>query len=407
MTKRRICISTYFGSEFGRQVLAGIGEAASAYDWDLTCVSTADLKPHLVSSFDGLICNVHSRGLAAEIARHRRPVVNLLHLDDKLETVPSVRTDHLKIGQLAAEHLYERRFVNFAYCGCQGIAFSDLRGAAFLSALEKLGRSVSVYAFKSRQTTQYITSDRLVRSASDAKSLTAWLRSLPKPIGIFCCNDERASGLAEVCQRIKLNVPSQVAILGVDNDTVIDYLSHPQISSIDPDAQAVGRTAVEMLADQFGNRKSRSPKNIRTVPPKRLIARGSTEIFPVQPEWLAQALVFIHRNAAKNISATDVVRHVGYSHTFVQRAFREKLDSTIQREIARTRLAEANRLLSLGELKIGEIVKLCGFSSFQYFCNCYTSAFGHSPSQFSKASHAESPLRMPTGKARRPGDCAT
>lgn len=391
MTKRRVCISTFFESEFGRQVLAGIGEATSAYDWDLTCISTADLKPHLVSSFDGLICNVHGKGLAAEIARHRRPVVNLLHLDDELEIGPSVRTDHFKIGQLAAEHLYERRFVHFAYCGCQGIAFSDLRGAAFLSALENLGQSAFAYAFKPKQATQHITLDRLVISASDAKSLTAWLRSLPKPVGIFCCNDERAFGLAEVCQRIKLNVPSQVAILGVDNDMVVDFLSRPQISSIDPDAQAVGRTAVEMLADQFSNRQARTPKNIRTVPPKRLIARGSTETFPVQPEWLAQALVFIHRNAAKNISAADVVKHVGYSHTFVQRAFREKLDSTIQREIVRTRLAEANRLLSLGELKIGEIVKLCGFSSFQYFCNCYASAFGHSPSQFGKTSRVESP----------------
>lgn len=224
-------------------------------------------------------------------------------------------------------------------------------------------------------------SDRLVRSASDDTHLATWLRALPKPVGVFCCNDERASGLAEVCRKIGLAVPAQVAILGVDNDLVIDYLSHSQLTSVDPDAQGVGRTAVKMLAAQFDNRQSRTTRHVELVPPKRLVARGSTEVFPVQPEWLAQALVFIHRNATQGISAADVVRHVGYSHTFVQRAFREKLGSTIQREIARTRLLEADRLISLGELKASEIAKLCGYASFQYFCNCYTSVFGHSPSR--------------------------
>jgi len=174
-------------------------------------------------------------------------------------------------------------------------------------------------------------------------------------------------------------MPAQVAILGVDNDMVIDYLSQPQLSSIDPDAHGVGHAAVALLAAQFQGR--RTPKRVELIPPKRLVSRGSTEVFPVQPEWLAEALAFIHRNATHGISAADVVRYVGYSHTFVQRAFRERLDSTIQHEIARTRLIEANRLLSLGELKVGEIVKRCGFSSFQYFCNCYTSAFGHSPTR--------------------------
>lgn len=380
MAKRKICVSTYLESEFGRQVLAGVGEATASYGWDLTCVRLSDLKPPVLSAFDGLICNIHDEKLAAEIVRLRRPTVNLLHLDESLEVAPCVRTDHREIGRLAAEHLYERHFANFAYCGYPGILFSDFRRDAFLAALATFGRTAHVYAHKPTRAAHSIMADRLVRSASDDTFLATWLRALPKPVGIFCCNDERASGLAEVCRKIGLVLPTQVAILGVDNDMVIDYLTHPQLSSIDPDAQGVGRAAVMLLAAQFDSRQARTAKHVELVPPKHLVSRGSTEVFPVQPEWLAQALVFIHRNATQGISAADVVRHVGYSHTFVQRAFREKLASSIQREIARTRLLEANRLISLGELKVSEIVKRCGYSSFQYFCNCYTAAFGHSPS---------------------------
>lgn len=35
MAKRKICVSTYLESEFGRQVLAGVGEATASYGWDL------------------------------------------------------------------------------------------------------------------------------------------------------------------------------------------------------------------------------------------------------------------------------------------------------------------------------------------------------------------------------------
>lgn len=149
MAKRKICVSTYLESEFGRQVLAGVGEATASHGWDLTCIRLSDLKPHVLSAFDGVICNIHNAQLAAEIVRLGRPTVNLLHLDESLEVAPCVRTDHREIGRLAAEHLRERHFANFAYCGYPGILFSDFRRDAFLAALATFGRTAHVYAHKS------------------------------------------------------------------------------------------------------------------------------------------------------------------------------------------------------------------------------------------------------------------
>jgi len=52
---------------------------------------------------------------------------------------------------------------------------------------------------------------------------------------LFACNDVRALQVLQACQRIRLPVPDEVAVLGVDADEIITELSHPKLSSIQPD----------------------------------------------------------------------------------------------------------------------------------------------------------------------------
>ena len=58
------------------------------------------------------------------------------------------------------------------------------------------------------------------------------------------------------------------------------------------------------------------------VPPRGIVERASTNTYPHAPAWFADALAFIRENVRRGISASDVFRHVGFSRTLVERAFR-------------------------------------------------------------------------------------
>ena len=81
-------------------------------------------------------------------------------------------------------------------------------------------------------------------------SLAAWLKTLPKPIGLMAANDKRARHVLEACHTYGLKVPEEVAVIGVDNDEVLCELSSPQLSSVEQDAKRIGYEAIALL-DRF------------------------------------------------------------------------------------------------------------------------------------------------------------
>ena len=382
--KKRICVSTFVSSEYGRRLLAGIGDSITHHDdWSLQFVRSNELRPGSLHEFDGFICDVRNEKMAKALLRLGRPIVDLLHLDDSAIRFPSVRTDHQSIATLAADHFIDRCFVHFAYCGFVGVGFSDCRRESFSAYLHANGHDVHCYAPRHiRNQFKEITSDAFTYTPKDFEPLTEWIRTLPTPIGIFCCNDERGASVLEVCQKLKLRVPDEIAVLGADNDPVICQLAAPQLSSIDPNAYEIGCEAVRLLDDLFANRVARHSNEVRMVPPIGIFSRASSETYPVEPKWLSDALCYIRRNATRGISSVNVFEHLGYSHTLVQKTFKQKLGTTVQQEIAKNRLAEARRLVSQGQLPVSEIAKRCGFATAEYFCHCYTAKFGKPPSAF-------------------------
>jgi len=158
-----------------------------------------------------------------------------------------------------------------------------------------------------------------------------------------------------------------------------------RLSSIDPNAEGIGYAAAEELCRLLNGE---APRAIR-IPPGQLIERESTKTYPIDPPWLSDALVFIRGNVAKCLTAADVYRHVGKSHTCVNRAFRAVLNTTVTAEIAATRINEARRLLRTSHLPLSSISKLSGFSSLEYFTNSFSAAVGESPAAYRNSQYQE------------------
>ena len=367
---------------FGREICEGvISYAQDRQDWELYFVDAADLRRRDIRDrMDGFIARVTSDRLARLLISTGKTVVDLYY-EKPYPGFAIVKTRHETIGILAAEHFLDRRFTNFAYCPYGGGRTSTYCHKSFVRRLRRAGYECSVYSFGKEIAYDIdgsnLPSDRIA-PPSDAKRLGKWLASLPKPVAVFCPGDLRAWQIADTCRTIGINVPHEVAVLGLDNDMIICGSSKPMLSSIDPNTRDIGRIAGETLADMI-ERGTPSKQIVRQVAPNGVIARASSETVPVEPPWLSDALVYIQRNAKRGISAADVFKALSRSHTSVTKAFKDKLGITVQGEIARTRINEAKRLLATTELSVTQIAKMSGFMSVSYFMQAFSAELGIAP----------------------------
>ena len=372
----------------GRGVLEGIADYQLAEtNWQVELLERKDLlKPDVLAGFDGIVARVMDNEVADALVAFGKPVVDAYgRLDGN--PLASIRLDDAAIGEMAAEAFRDHYFRNCAFCGFPGIRFSEARGAAFKASVEAHGGTCAVYGEKSRGAFQ----DRMfqrerVDSVADEAKLATWLRKLPKPIAVFCCNDLRALQLQRVAVRRRIALEQSVSILGVDNDIVLCTFSKPSLSSIDTDPRALGRTAARLLDRQLrGERKKKDGPQQFLHPPRGVVERMSTAVYPFKTPWLPGAVEFIRAHLREGVSANDVVKFVGYSHPVVGRAFKEEMGMTIQKEIIRLRCNLACRLLAETDLSAEEVAARCGYPDIHYFYRVFTDCFKEPPEAWRKA----------------------
>ena len=379
---KRIAVSVEHVRGWGRRICEGIASfARGCPDWALTMFEDGVPDKKELSKYDGFIWCVDDAWTAKKLVATGRPVIDLVN-DGKYPGTISVGANHLACGQLAARHFITHRMTNFAFCGWEGLRFSMAREDAFVRTLRHNRYACPVCRSPKRTMTDFIESsvqrERLTLPPDEAE-IGKWIKALPKPVGIFCANDLRAWQVNEICRRSGIDVPRQVAILGADNDSVPCLFSNPTLSSVDTDTFGTGYRAAETLHAILSG--AHHPKDTAPilVKPIGVESRDSTAVYPVDPPWLATALGHIRSNVAKGLTASEVAEVAGRSYVAVEKAFKQKLGTTIQKEIMASRLETAQHLLAATHRPLADIAKLSGFRSVQYLCLCFQKQFGRSP----------------------------
>ncbi len=185
-----------------------------------------------------------------------------------MSKISEICADSHSAGRVAAEHLLERGFARFGFCGYQGRIWSDRRQTGFRRARCKPpGTPARVYEPPHRH--QVLPWDR------EQASLTAWLLSLAKPVGIMACNDIRGRQVIEACLQAGLRVPDDVAVVGVDEDRLLCELANPPMSSVVLNLERAGYQAAELLDGLMAGRVQ-GPQRI-LVEAMWVIPRRSTD----------------------------------------------------------------------------------------------------------------------------------
>ena len=367
---------------YGRTLIEGIAAYAQEnFAWLLRPVAAEEALSVNLRSFDGIIARIADDRLAQRILESGRPTVDVFCQKPHVG-LAGVDSDHRAIGVMARQFFASRGFKHFAYCGFPGTAFSDAREKAFSD------EATCVYSPSKRlppDESQFY--DERVDRILDARSLSRWLKTLPKPVAVFCCNDLRAIQLQRVAIDNGLRIPQDLAILGVDNDTIACSFAEVPISSIDPNSSEIGRAAARILGAMLAKPPAPKLHKVRSVKPGKITERGSTEFMPIDPPWLGQVLLHIEKNMRRPIPASEIFTLSKRSSTFVENVFRAKLGMPVQAYVTSIKMREAKRLLSNPGLRISEICYLCGFSSPQYFCRTFNATFGMSPRKFREQPH--------------------
>ena len=366
---------------YGRRLCEGIAAyARESGDLSLEFVEwSAGAGGKRLLGFDGFIARIWNGRMAAALKATGRPVVDVYSGEPSKYCV-LVDQNARHIAQLAARHFIERRFSHFAFCGYAFQRYSTLRREHFVHALELNHFRCSVFedrTFSSGRFGQSVLRRGDFSAGIRSRRLERWLKGLEKPVAVFCAHDLVALELANVCGELGFRVPQDVAVLGVDNDPLLCDFTNPTISSIDPAPFEIGHEAARTLAGWMDNPR-RKPADARPKP-AGLIERASTQVFLYPEPWLTDALVYIRRNVARNINASEVIKSLKLSHTTVEKAFRERLGSSVRQEIAKVRIEEAKRLLENTTLPLADVCSLSGFSSKAYFTAAFRHATGSTP----------------------------
>jgi len=286
-----------------------------------------------------------------------------------------VTSDSEGVGRAAAEAFLGKGFCHFAYVpDVYDWDWSALRGQGFAMRLAAEGLPCAHYR---------CPNDRARKDwALDQKHLARWLHELPKPVAILATHDARARQILETCHVNGLNVPGEVALLGVDNDEMICENTTPTLSSVQPDFEAGGYEAARLL-EELMRGKARGDCNI-CYGVKQVVLRESSRFAHAVDRRYLRGLEFIRLNAGTAITVADVARHMGVSRRLAEMLFRRHVGHSILDEIQEVRLTRLKTFLSETTLPIGTITWQCGYQSENHVKRVFKQKTGLTMSQYRK-----------------------
>jgi LacI family transcriptional regulator len=380
---RRVALLIESSRAYGRGLFLGVAKfvrehhewSVQSEEWKWTDSFPAWLK-HWKG--DGIIARVETPKMAAFIKQLGVSAVDLRGSVSGFG-FPLIDTDDRKVAMLAAEHLIERGFRHYAFCGFVGANYSDKRSQFFQERLAQAGFSCHVYQppkhIAEAQTIGYERQGLLFQ-----EDLGRWLGSLPKPVGVMVCNDIRGQQVLNLCRQLDLAVPEEVALIGVDNDEILCELSDPPLSSVAPNTRRIGYDAAALLERLMSGDKP--PAKPMLIPPHGIVTRRSTEVLALDDRQLVAGLRFIRNHAFDPITIDQVAKATGMCRRVFERRFATQMGRSPKAEVLRLRLERVKQLLTDTNWSLAHIAEKTGFNYGEYLHTVFTRKVGLTPGEF-------------------------
>jgi len=386
-TRPRVALLVESSRAYGRGILSGVAKFVREHgSWSIFFqdLNLCDDTPKWLKCWqgEGIISRLENRDVLEVIQRLKLPAVYLRHVSRQVK-MPSILTDNTAVSRRCFEHLRERGFRHFAFCGFNGADYSDERRDAFAEQVRQAGLVCHVYA-EGRQTVQANTADYEGLGLKDGGHVVDWIKRLPKPVGVMACNDMRGQHVLDACRAAGVASPEEVAVIGADNDDVICNLCDPPLSSVVPDTGRIGYEAAALLAKMMAGDKN--PPLQTFIEPSGIVTRRSTEVLAMEDRQIAAAARFIREHACDGIDVSDVLAAVPLSRSTMDRRFTKIMGRSPKDEILRVRLDRVKQLLAETDFPLTLIAEKVGLEHVEHLSRVFKNRVGTTPSEF--RSHA-------------------
>ncbi|MEM9282628.1 MAG: substrate-binding domain-containing protein, partial [Verrucomicrobiota bacterium] len=264
----------------------------------------------------------------------------------------------------------------FGFYGITDIWYSEGYEAGFVNELatRDLGCSVLRVAATLGSTTRWDIGQG---------ELELWLGTMTPPFAVMAAHDPRAAMVIRACERVGLQVPEDVAVIGVNNDTVACESCHPPLSSIERNDIEIGEEAARLL-DQLLQGKD-PPEEELVVAPGAVQDRQSTDSLAVDHPDLLNAIAYCRQHFREPIGVADIVDANPRSRRWLEDAFVENLGCTPRTFLFRLRLREAQKILiESPDLLPGEVATRSGYSGTRQLNAHFRSELGVTAREYTR-----------------------
>jgi LacI family transcriptional regulator len=348
-------------------LMAGISEyIRDKGDWQLIVWPDCSQKSLIFlkeRGCKGAFVSIQTTMKAKELLNIGVPVIAVSTIQNLL-SLPFVSANSQQVAHMACEYLLKKKFKNFAFFGLTQARWSVARLEHFSSYLEKMGYHVHVFKEKQVPLTNDLTPfNRLwINTALDTgqQKLIEWLEQLPKPVAMLASCDIFACHLINVAKENGLNIPDEIAILGVNNDNAICNICDPPLSSIAFNFKKAGYNAARLLDKMISGQETMQGQCIE-IQPTHVESRGSTDVFAIDDPDIAQAMKYIRQNSNNPLQVDAIANHVCMSKRALQLKFHRVAGKSIHEEIIQAHFDCAKALLIETNLPVDEVASRAGF----------------------------------------------
>jgi len=375
---KNILVSMHPYGNAQRQFLAGVSYYAhTRNDWALHFDPSPDRLTAESFARDGetgisgaIICETGVPDLESILVYSPVPVVVFGSPRETLAATHSPvgwsMSDDEGIGAFAAEHFTSLgTFRSYAFVADpldSGWSRGHCRG--FKTRLKHLAKDISVFT---RPTGEGNVARRC--------ALSSWLKTLAKPAAVLAANDIVGAEVLACARAARIAVPDVMSVIGIGNDTLLDELSLPPLTSVAVDHEEEGVNAARLLQRMMGGRMKVHRQIFRSKSMK-IVERESTRAVAPAAHLVESALQYISDNAAKGLKVADVVAHLRVSRRLLDMRFRQYHSETLGEAIMRLRLDEVRKRLFTTSLSVPKVAATCGFPNVRYLRKLYRARFG-------------------------------
>ena len=275
------------------------------------------------------------------------------------------------VGEKAADFFINQRYKHFAFVGFIETDWSNNRKKGFIDRLKANHKNPNILDINDRQDFR--------------KELLSFLRSLTYPVAIMACNDWCARMIADICIEEGISIPSEIAILGVDDDEFICTVSEPKLSSIRLAIREQGRKLSRKLIEQIETKKeNNSYLNFTLLANvERITERGSTMQIDDNAKLISNIITFIDDNFRSIETVSDILKMFPISERNLEIRFKKETNgTTVYKYLIQKKIDNMKTLLLTTNMPIKDAALNSGFTDIYKVSRIFKRVEGITPKEY-------------------------